>query len=29
MSVAQFRAFVNAESSKYSRIITETGVHAE
>ena len=29
MSVHQFRAFVNAESSKYARIIKETGVHAE
>jgi tripartite-type tricarboxylate transporter receptor subunit TctC len=29
MSVDQFRAFVNAESSKYARIIKETGVHAE
>ena len=29
MSVAQFRAFVDAESRKYARIIKETGVHAE
>jgi hypothetical protein len=29
MSVDQFRAFVDAESSKYARIIKETGVHAE
>jgi tripartite-type tricarboxylate transporter receptor subunit TctC len=29
MSVDQFRAFVNAESSKYLRIIKETGVTAE
>jgi hypothetical protein len=29
MSVHQFRAFVDAESSKYARIIKETGVHAE
>lgn len=29
MAVDQFRAFVNAESSKYARIIMETGVHAE
>ena len=29
MSVAQFRAFVDAESSKYLRIIKETGVTAE
>ena len=29
MSVAQFRAFVNAESGKYLRIIKETGVTAE
>lgn len=29
MSVEQFRAFVNAESSKYLRIIKETGVTAE
>jgi hypothetical protein len=28
MSVDQFRAFVNAESSKYARIIKETGVTA-
>ena len=29
MSIAQFRAFVDAESSKYLRIIRETGVTAE
>jgi len=29
MSVDQFRAFVNAESAKYARIIKETGVSAE
>src|SRR6185369_15877632 len=29
MSVAQFRAFVDAESSKYQRIIKETGVTAD
>jgi len=29
MSVAQFRAFVDAESSKYLRIIKQTGVTAE
>ena len=29
MSVDQFRAFVNAESVKYARIIKETGVSAE
>jgi tripartite-type tricarboxylate transporter receptor subunit TctC len=29
MSVAQFRAFVDAESNKYLRIIKETGVTAE
>jgi tripartite-type tricarboxylate transporter receptor subunit TctC len=29
MSVAQFRAFVDGESSKYQRIIKETGVTAE
>lgn len=29
MSVAQFRAFVDRESSKYARIIKETGVTAE
>ena len=29
MSVDQFRAFVDAESSKYLRIIKETGVTAE
>ena len=29
MSVDQFRAFVDAESRKYARIIKETGVHAE
>jgi len=29
MLVAQFRAFVDAESSKYLRIIKETGVTAE
>jgi tripartite-type tricarboxylate transporter receptor subunit TctC len=29
MSVDQFRAFVDAESNKYARIIKETGVHAE
>jgi tripartite-type tricarboxylate transporter receptor subunit TctC len=29
MSVEQFRAFVNAESSKYLRVIKETGVTAE
>ena len=29
MSVDQFRAFVDAESGKYARIIKETGVHAE
>ncbi|MGA2566332.1 MAG: tripartite tricarboxylate transporter substrate binding protein [Pseudolabrys sp.] len=29
MSVNQFRAFVNAESAKYARIIKETGVSAE
>jgi tripartite-type tricarboxylate transporter receptor subunit TctC len=29
MSVAQFRAFVDGESSKYLRIIKETGVTAE
>jgi tripartite-type tricarboxylate transporter receptor subunit TctC len=28
MSVEQFRAFVAAESSKYARIIKETGVAA-
>lgn len=28
MSVDQFRAFVNAESGKYARIIKETGVTA-
>ena len=29
LSVDQFRAFVDAESSKYARIIKETGVTAE
>ena len=29
MSVDQFRAFVDAESNKYLRIIKETGVTAE
>ena len=29
MSVAQFRAFVDGESTKYQRIIKETGVTAE
>jgi tripartite-type tricarboxylate transporter receptor subunit TctC len=29
MSVDQFRAFVDAESAKYARIIKETGVSAE
>ncbi len=29
MSVEQFRAFVDRESSKYARIIKETGVWAE
>jgi tripartite-type tricarboxylate transporter receptor subunit TctC len=29
MSVDQFRAFVDAESGKYARIIKETGVHSE
>ncbi len=29
MSVVQFRAFVDRESSKYQRIIKETGVTAE
>ena len=29
MSVNQFRAFVDAESGKYARIIKETGVSAE
>jgi len=29
MSVDQFRAFVDAESGKYARIIKETSVHAE
>ena len=29
MSVEQFQAFVNAESSKYLRVIKETGVTAE
>lgn len=29
MSVDQFRAFVDAESSKYARIIKETGVTAQ
>ena len=29
MTVAQFRAFVDAESNKYVRIIKETGVTAE
>jgi hypothetical protein len=29
MSVDQFRAFVDAESGKYVRIIKETGVSAE
>jgi tripartite-type tricarboxylate transporter receptor subunit TctC len=29
MSVDQFRAFVDAESGKYARIIKETGVHVE